>query len=102
MEYKDAYRINSRYGYSNETPSSCRSSGRASGLWPLSFCAFSSLALLALLHLLSVTGKDEVVVVEVGQLAIQAPVAVEFLRRREHAATLGALLEKERERGVSE
>lgn len=46
------------------------------------------LALLALLRLLSVTGKDEVVVVEVGQLAIQAPVAIEFLRRREHAATL--------------
>lgn len=39
------------------------------------------LTLLVLLQLLSVTGKDKVVVVEVGKLAIETPVAIEFLRR---------------------
>ncbi len=48
---------------------------------------------LLLLATLGVTGEDEVVVIEVGQLAVQEAVTLQLLSRRENAATFGALLE---------
>ena len=51
-------------------------------------------ALLVLLVLLGVAGEDKVVVVELGQLAVQTLVALELLGRRKDTATFGALERK--------
>lgn len=49
-------------------------------------------ALLVLLAVLGVACKDEIVIVELSQLAVEALVALEFLGRREATATATATL----------
>ena len=43
---------------------------------------------------LGVTGKDKIVIVELGQLAVEALVPLKFLGGRKDTATFGALWEK--------
>lgn len=65
----------------------------------LSFSASSSFwdpsALLVLLAVLGVACEDEIVIVELSQLAVKTLVSLKFLGRRKDAATLGALQEGE-------
>lgn len=54
---------------------------------------------MVLLAVLGVTCEEEVVIVEVSELAVEQTVTLQLLSRRENAATFGALRrEKERER----
>lgn len=48
-------------------------------------------ALLVLLAVLGVTCEDKIVIVELGQLAVETLVSLEFLGRRKDTATFGAL-----------
>ena len=55
------------------------------------FFHFQLSTLLVLLAILGVTGKDKIVIVELGQLAIKALVSLEFLGGSKNTATFGAL-----------
>lgn len=82
-------RSTARRPHTRTPPLSYKTTPAAGFLFTLLHFRGSALFLLAILD---VTGEDEVVVVEVGQLAVQAAVALEFLTRRENAATFGALM----------
>lgn len=66
------------------------------------FLHFSRSALLVLLAVLGVTVKNKIVIIELGQLAIQALVALEFLGGGEHTATFGALHHRKAREGERE
>lgn len=51
---------------------------------------------MVLLAVLGVTGKEELVIVEVSELAVEQTVTLQLLSRRENAATFGALIDEKR------